>query len=452
MQLTTLKNENLDFHVKVTVPADVVNNKVQKELDNIAKKANLDGFRVGKAPRSVINKRYKDSVRADVLQDQVSQSVEDIIKEHGLNVVGQPHLEDLKNEETADLEFTLKFELFPVINMPNFKEISIVAPALIVTEQEIDKQIDELAQTVKAYSKETDKKVKKGDQVTLDAIGYIDGVAFDGGNVVNHKLVIGSGTFIAGFEDQLIGSSKGQEVEVNVPFPESYHVAELAGKPSKFICQIKAVYISETPVIDEEFAKKLNHNTLSELRAFIKERIKDQYAESINTIMKMSLFDQLENVLTFDVPKSLLVQEEKDLKVKAEQPDEMNDEDSLEVDTLFKNKSEEEIKEYYHRLALRRVRVGLLLAEYTKIKELKIEAVDLQKRIMDQARSFPGEEKILYDFYRKNPNAVEYLKGPLLEEKTVKHIFDNEVTIVEQKYTKEQLEEFIRQQEDREII
>jgi len=454
MQLTTLKNENLDFHIKVSIPADKINNKVQKELDSIAKKAKLDGFRVGKAPRNIINKRYKNSIRADVLQHQISHSVEDIIKEHKLNIVGQPKLEDLKNEEAEDLEFTLKFELFPKIQMPSFKEISIVAPELVVKDEEIDKKIDELAQTRKTYNKESDKEVKEGDQVTIDAIGYVDGETFEGGAVTNHNLVIGSGAFIGGFEDQLIGSKKGEEVEVNVTFPENYHMKDIAGKAAKFIVQIKAVHLPEEPVIDDEFAKNFNYNTLDELRIFIKGMIKEKYAESINTIMKMSLFDQLESVLTFDVPQSLLVQEEKDLKIKAEQPnkEEMNDEDSMEIDTLFKGKSEEEVKEYYHRLALRRVRVGLLLAEYTKIKELKIEAADLQKRIMDQARNFPGEEKAIYDFYRNNPNAVEYLKGPLLEEKTVKHIFDNEVTIIEQKYNKEELEEFLRQQEEREIM
>ncbi|MFP3018406.1 MAG: trigger factor [Candidatus Tisiphia sp.] len=442
MQVTELKNEGLDFEVKVVLPSSKIANEVQKELASLAKKVKLDGFRVGKVPISIVNKKYKQSVRSDVVNYEINHAVQHVIKDHKLKTVGDPQLENLRNEENEDIEFTLKFELLPDIELPDFKKVKITHPKLVIKEDDVNKQIDKLASISKIYNKESKGKVKKGQEVTIDAMGYVNNEAFEGGKVTDYKLVIGSGTFIEGFEDQLIGSKTGDEVEVNVKFPDDYHMEQVAGQPAKFIVQVKAVYSADEVVVDDEFAKKFNCETLEELCDNISKSIENEYSEPIRTLMKMSLFDQLEKLLMFNVPKSLIDQEISILKSQTE-------ESNSDSDSIFKDKSEAEISEYYNKLVLRRVRIGLMLSEYMKIKNLHIEQKDLVSAIMTQARKFPGQETAIFDFYKKNPNALERLKGPLLEEKTVQHIFDNEVILEEKNYTKEKLEEFLAQEEDR---
>ncbi|MDR0329163.1 MAG: trigger factor [Rickettsia sp.] len=442
MQVTELKNEGLDFEVKVVLPSSKIANEVQKELASLAKKVKLDGFRVGKVPISIVNKKYKQSVRSDVVNHEINHAVQHVIKDHKLKTVGDPQLENLRNEENEDIEFTLKFELLPDIELPDFKKMKITHPKLVIKEDDVNKQIDKLASISKIYNKESKGKVKKGQEVTIDAIGYVNNEAFEGGKVTDYKLVIGSGTFIEGFEDQLIGSKTGDEVEVNVKFPEDYHMEQVAGQQAKFIVQVKAVHSADEVVVDNEFAKKFNCETLEDLRDNISKSIENEYSEPIRTLMKMSLFDQLEKLLMFNVPKSLIDQEISILKSQTE-------ESNSDSDSIFKDKSEAEISEYYNKLVLRRVRIGLMLSEYMKIKNLHIEQKDIVSAIMAQARKFPGQETAIFDFYKKNPNALERLKGPLLEEKTVQNIFDNEVILEEKNYTKEKLEEFLAQEEDR---
>ncbi|WP_375358873.1 trigger factor [Candidatus Tisiphia endosymbiont of Neophilaenus lineatus] len=441
MQVTELKNEGLDFEVKVVLPSSKIANEVQKELASLAKKVKLDGFRVGKVPISIVNKKYKQSVRSDVVNHEINHAVQHVIKDHKLKTIGDPQLENLRNEENEDIEFTLKFELLPDIELPDFKKMKITHPKLVIKEDDVNKQIDKLASISKIYNKESKGKVKKGQEVTIDAIGYVNNEAFEGGKVTDYKLVIGSGTFIEGFEDQLIGTKTGDEVEVNVKFPEDYNMEQVAGQPAKFIVQVKAVHSADEVVIDDEFAKKFNCETLEKLRDNISKSIESEYSEPIRTLMKMSLFDQLEKLLMFNVPKSLIDQEISILKSQMEGNSDSN--------SIFKDKSEAEISEYYNKIVLRRVRIGLMLSEYMKIKNLHIEQKDLVSAIMAQARKFPGQETAIFDFYKKNPNALERLKGPLLEEKTVQHIFDNEVILEEKNYTKEKLEEFLAQEEDR---
>ncbi|WP_341749976.1 trigger factor [Candidatus Tisiphia endosymbiont of Sialis lutaria] len=441
MQVTELKNEDLNFEVKVVLPSSKIANKVQKELDNLSKKVKLNGFRAGKVPINIVNQKYKQSVRSDVVSHEINHAVQHIIKDHKLKTVGNPQLEDLCDKDNEDLEFTLKFELLPDIELPDFKKIKVIYPKLVIEEEDINKQIDKLSSMSKNYTKENKGKVEKWQEVTIDAIGYVNNEPFEGGKVTDYKLVIGSGAFIDGFEDQLIGSKAGDEVEVNVTFPKEYHMEQIAGQPAKFIVQVKAVHSADEIVVDDEFAKKFNCKTVEELRTNISKSIADEYREHIHTLMKMRLFDQLEEILTFNVPKSLIAQEVDTLKSQTEK--------SNDSDSIFKDKSEAEINEYYNKLALRRVRVGLMLSEYMQVKNLRIEQDDIKNAVIAQARRFPGQEKAILKFYQENPRAIEHLKGPLLEEKTVQHIFDNEVILEEKDYTREKLEEFLTQEEDR---
>lgn len=441
MATTILKNEGLDFHIKISTPLSEIDNDIQKELVDLTKKVKIAGFRAGKVPIAIVEKKYGASVRNDIIEKRINDSVNHVIKEHNLNIIGRPKIDDLQNEPNKPLEFTIKMELLPKIDIPDLKKISINRPKLEVSSDDVEEQLKKLAEMMKSYTKESKAKAKDGDQITMDAVGYVKDEAFEGGKLTDFKVVIGSNALIPGFEKQLIGSKAGSEVEVNVTFPENYHAKDLAGKDARFVVQVKAVHTAEPTVIDDEFAKKFQSNSLEELRTHFTKKIENESEEAISTIMKMNLFDQLEKLLDFDVPESLLDQEKNILKSETDK--------SEQDDSVFKDKSPEQVKEYYDKLALRRVRIGLMLAEYAKDKNLQVEPDDLRRIIMQQARSFPGQENMLFDFYKNNPRAVEQLKGPALEEKAVQHIFDNAVNLKEKKYNRKELEKLLESEEQR---
>jgi trigger factor len=443
MQITKLKEEGTDYHLKVVIANDAVDQQLQNKLSDLQKTAKLPGFRPGKVPIAIISKKYADSVRAEVVQDQINESVNSVIKEHKLNIATSPKIEDLKSKPEQDIEFILKFEVIPEIKMPEFHTISVEKPVLKVSDKEIKAELESLAKMSTTYDEEKTGKAAKGDRVTIDAVGSVDGIEFEGGNLKAHKLVLGSKSFIDNFEDQLIGTKVGDEIIVKVTFPKEYHAKDLADKPAEFKVKVLAVHEGIAPKIDEEFAKKLKCETVAELEGNIRKYISSFYNNDIHTMMKMHLFDQLESVLKFDAPTSLVDKEFMTLKSQTAQIAKEGDD--------FKNKSEQEVEEYCKKLAIRRVRIGLMLSEYAQNKELKITEEDIKAAIFAEAKQFPGHEGKIIEFYSKNQGAVEQLKGLIIEEKSVKHIFDNEVKIVEKEYNKKDLEALIENQANERI-
>ncbi|WP_316353056.1 trigger factor [Candidatus Trichorickettsia mobilis] len=442
MQVTELKKDALDFHVRIIIPSTTITDEINKEFADLAKKAKMPGFRAGKIPQNIIKQKYGASVRSDVIRHQINQTVHDLIAKDKLNLATDPTIDDSITEEDKNLEFTVKFELMPEIVLPNFKEISIERPTLEVKDQDIDQQLSELVQSAKVYAQETDKPATVGDQVTLSAIGYIDGVAFDGGKLENHKLVLGSKAFISGFEDQLIGSKTGDQVTVNVTFPEDYHAAGLAAKPAMFDVKVIVIHTAAIPEINDDFAKKFSCDTVEKLRDKIANDFKASMKEQIHTILKMRLFNKLEHILDFAAPTSLVDREYQFLKTKSAY--------NITEDAIT-NTEDAKFEEYYQKLALRRVRIGLLLAEYARIKDLKITQDDIRKAVLQQIRQFPNQAKEVMEYYQKNRQAVEALRGPILEEKAVQHIFEHELSIIEKAYFLEELESLLDQENDNDI-
>ncbi len=434
MIISELKKDKTEFHAKVTISIHDISQQIDTELANVAKTAKMDGFRVGKVPLTVLRKKYVPTIRNGIARDKIDAATKQIIKDNKLNIAFDPAIDDFKNEDDKDIEFVLKFELLPVITLPDFKKISIEKPVLDVSKKDIDEQLDRILSFSKSYDKETKSKAKSGDQVTIDAIGYVNGEAFDGGKLNSHKLVLGSKSFIPGFEDQLIGSKAGDDVSVKVDFPKDYHSKDLAGKPSEFKVKVLAVHQESTQKIDDEFAKKFKCENVEQLREQISKNISSNYDESILVLMKMKLFDKLEELLKFEIPASLLEREKEILKGQSSK---------LGEDAEIKNMSDKEKVKYFDDLAARRVRIGLMLAEYVKQKGLSITEEDLRHALIEQAKNYPGQEQMVIEFYQKNKNALENLKGPILESKGVKAIFANEVVIKEKSYTIDKLEKFL---------
>lgn len=434
VQITELKKDNLNFHAKIEISLDDVNTKLEVEAAKHAKSAKINGFRPGKVPVSYIKKTYGESIKQDIINNLVSSNVDKFIKDNNLNLVTDPKIEEFKLEND-NASFVIKCELIPDITLPPLGNIEIEKPVVTINQEDIDTKLKALAENSKTYLKSSKSKAEMGDQVTLDAIGYIENVAFDGGNLKNHKLVLGSKTFIDNFEQQLVGTKTDDEVDVNVNFPAHYHAKDLAGKPALFKVKVIEVHKPSVPKVDEEFAKKFNFDSLDKLQSQASKNIEAEFAGSIYTIMKMQLFDKLEKMLDFEVPDSLVDKEYNTLKSQAEQIDESDD--------SLKSMSEEEKEAYYKRIAMRRVRIGLMLSEYAKEKNIRIEQEDIWQAVQQQARMFPGNEKQIYEYFQKNPKAVESLKSPILEEKAVQQIFDSEVKLIEKEYSTHDLEKLI---------
>lgn len=441
MNVTELKKEELNLELKVVIPSKSIDTEVQSELASLARTAKIQGFRPGKVPLSVIEKKYGDSVRGRVLNNKIQSSLKDIIKERKLNTVGDPTLDDVKMEAGKDLEFVLKFELVPEITMPDFKKISVEKPILEITEKDIEEKIEQLLDLSKKFEKESKGKAAKGDQIVIDAIGETGGKPFEGGKLDAYKLVIGSGVFIPGFEDQLIGLKAGSEVVVKVTFPVDYHASDLAGKEAEFKVKVLSVFKSEAPELNEEFAEQYGCKSVQELKEKLSTMLENQYAGPVNTMMKLHLFDQLEKMLKFNVPETLFNREFETLKT--------NTEAAKKSDEGLAKKSAKELEEYCKKLATRRVRIGLLLAEYAKQNNIQVTFDEIKQAVMNQARNFPGHEAAIYEYYKKNPSALSSLQGPLLEDKAVGSIFDTQVNLLEKKYSKKKLEELLDKEHDR---
>lgn len=438
MNIKELKSDSVNLHLEITIPAKEFEGNVEKELVKISKTAKMDGFRKGKVPATLLKKKYNSSLRVDALRDVITRAIKDTKEERKLKTIGEPEIDGIKNEEGKDIVFTLNFTLLPDIKMPDWSKVSLEKPVLDVTTKNVDDRIKELAKMSVNYDKETKAKAKKGDQVTIDAIGSIDGTPFDGGKLDEHKLVLGSNVFIPGFEDQLIGAKTGDEIKVEVPFPKEYHASNLAGKDAIFDCQIKAVHKPSEPEINDDFAKKFQCDTVDKLKEQVKESISQSYDDAIMTVMKRRLFDKLEDQLKFKVPSSLLDKEKQMLQSQTEQAQEIPEE--------IKDKSAKDKEKYYLDLAERRVKLGLLLAEYVRGNKMEISQEDVRGAIMSQARNFPGQEAQIFEYYSKNEQALESLKGPVLEEKAVKDIFANKIKITDKKYKQDALEKLLNEE------
>ncbi len=444
MKATEIKNEGLERHFKATIPADAVTKKVEEELTKISKTVRIPGFRVGKVPMPILAKKYGEAVRSDTVSHEIQHAVQKIVKDEKLELAGTPSVDNLKNEAGKPLEFVLKCELMPEVTMPDFKKIKLTKPVIEIAEKDIEKQLKHVAEAHKTFAASPKGKAASGDQVVIDFVGSIDGKEFLGGAANGHAIVLGSNTFIPGFEDQLIGTKAGDDVLVKVSFPSSYHSKDLAGKESEFKVKVHEVKKPETSAIDEELAKKAGCKDLEELKKRVSEGLAAGYNEQVHTIIKMNLFDKLEDALKFDIPASMAEREYNMLKSQSEQ--------FAAQDDSMKDKSQEELDKYYRRVSVRRIKIGLMLAEYAKQKNLKIEQKDLQQAIFNEARHFPGQERAIIDYYMKNQKAVEALSGPIMEEKAVKAIFADEVTMTEKKYSVTEIEKFIEAESERDVI
>lgn len=418
MKATELKSESLKKEYSVVIPAADFEKEVDAKINQIAKTTKIPGFRPGKAPKEMLKQKYRASVLGEVLDETVRNATEEVIKSNKLNPVMMPNIKVTKFEDGKDIEFTLTVELMPEIKIGDLSAIKLEKLMAEVPAEEVEKALNYIAQSRRETVKvEEDRAAAKGDTVVIDFTGSIDGVEFQGGKGSNYPLELGSNSFIPGFEDQLIGKKAGDKVDVNVTFPENYHAKDLAGKASVFAVEIKELRAAKEVEINDEFAKSLGEESLDKLKAAIAERIKGDYEAASKMKLKRQLLDNLANEYKFDVPAGLVDAEYKSIVDQYEQAKKYN-----QLDESEKNKSEEELLAEYKDIAVRRVKLGLLLSEIGKDAKVTITPDDINKAIMNEAKKYPGQEKAVFDYYLKNKQAIEALKAPVFEEKIVDYV------------------------------
>lgn len=417
MKVSELKSKGLNKSYKVTVPAEEFNKEIDTKLAQIAKKAKIQGFRAGKAPLAMIKKKYLNEVMAEALDDTVRSSSNKVLTDNKLRPVNQPSIKINSFGEGKDLEFDMEVEILPEIKLGDFSKISLDKFTAEVPAEEVDKAVKYLAETRKESVKVDGKKAAKGDVVMIDFVGSVDGVEFNGGKGNDYPLELGSGSFIPGFEDQLIGAEAGAKVDVKVKFPTDYHAKDLADKDAVFAVTVKEVREPKAVEINDELAKSLGAESLDKLKETLSARIKADYDHASRMKLKRQLLDILDKEYSFEVPTSLVDAEYKAIVSQYEQAKKYN-----QLDAEEKAKKEEDLLKEYKDIALRRVKLGLVLSEVGQNAKISIKPEDINAAIMNEAKRYPGQEQMVLDYYLKNKQAVENLKAPIFEEKIIDHI------------------------------
>ena len=408
MQVTETVSDGLKREFKVVVPAADLASKVDERLVQLKDQVRINGFRPGKVPVSHLKRMYGRAVMAETIEAAVRDANAQIITERGFKLVRDPQV-TLPEEQGAveqviegktDLAYTVAIEILPAIELADFKGIEIERLSAEVTEAEVDEAVQRIAEQSRPFiAKEDGGKAENGDRVTIDFTGKMDGTPFEGGTGGDVAIQIGSGTFIPGFEEQLIGIGAGDQRTVNVTFPQTYPAAHLAGKVAEFDVTAKSIESPKAVTIDDEFAKSLGLESLAKLREMVKERITREHASVSRQKIKRKLLDELDIRHKFAPPPSLVEDEFTNVWKTIE-----DDLQSRKRTFEEEGTTEEKAKEEYRGIAERRVRLGLVIAEIGERNSIKVTDEEVSRAVMERARQVPGREQEVWDFYRKNPS------------------------------------------------
>lgn len=419
MEVTETNADGLKHEFKIVIPAGDIAERIDKRLVEIGRQTRLPGFRPGKAPMSVLKTRFLPHVRGEVVQDVVNQAADETLKGRNLRPAMQPKVEITAFDEGKDLEYTLAIEALPEIEPMDFTVISLERWKPEIPDSEVDESLNRLAQRQRK-DEPVEREAAKGDLVVIDFKGEVDGKEFPGGSATGYRLELGSGGFIPGFEDQLVGAKAGDERTVDVTFPADYDVADLAGKPAKFAVTVKDVRAYQDQPVDNTLAEALGMENLDELRRMVREQNERQYADLARQRLKRQLLDQLAKGHDFPVPPGMVDGEFDTIWKQYEFQRDRAKESG--VTDYNEGKSEDEVRVEFRNMAERRVRLGLLLSEVARRHNITVTQDEINQALVAEARRFPGQERKVVEYYRNEPGAVEGLRAPILENKVVDHI------------------------------
>jgi len=442
MQVTETLNEGLKRAYKMIVTADELDTKVNEKLAEAAPEIEMKGFRKGKVPMALLKKQFGPRILGEAMQESVDGAMAKHFEDSGDRPAMQPKVE-MTNEdwkEGDDVEVALSYEALPQIPDVDLASIKLEKLVAEADDAAVDEALSNLAENAQNFEdRRKGSKAKDGDQVVMDFVGKVDGEAFEGGSAEDFPLVLGSGQFIPGFEEQLVGVKAEEEKAVEVTFPEEYGNADLAGKPAVFDVTIKAVKGPKPAEIDDELAKKYGAEDLEGLKTQVSERIAAEYQGASRAVMKRALLDELDKAVTFELPPSLVEAEAKQIAHQLwhdENPEHQgHDHDEIEA------------TDEHTTLAERRVRLGLLLAELGQSAEVEVSDAEMTQAVMNQARQYPGQEREFFEFVQQNPQMRQQIQAPLFEDKVVDYVFE-QATVTEKTITKDELQKAVEALED----
>jgi trigger factor len=442
MQVTETRSEGLQREFRVTLPATELEARLNSELENLKGRVKLNGFRPGKVPMGHLRRLYGRSVMADVVQSAVNEANRKIVEDNNLKLALEPKIELPKDESEVekaleakgDLDFTVAVEVLPSFELADLSDVQVTKQVTPVTDEELDAALKRMAEQNRSFSPKAEgEAAAEGDRLTVDFVGRVGGEEFQGGTASDIQVVIGAGSFIPGFEEQLVGQKPGESRTIRVKFPENYGSTELAGKDAEFDVTVKSIEAPGETKIDDELAKAFGMESLDKLKEGVRGAISRDYEAQSRRKLKKELLDALDAKYGFELPKGLVDQEFAAVWSQVEADLKNNNKTFADENT-----TEEAAREEYRRIAERRVRLGLVLAEVGEKADIKVSDEEVDRALVERIRQYPGQERQVWEFYQKNPGARAELKAPIFEEKTVDHIL-TQVKVTEAETSKEDL-------------
>ena len=442
MQVKETLNEGLKRGYQITVTAAELDATVEGKLKEAQPEVEMKGFRKGKVPMALLRKQFGQRLTGEAMQESIDSAMKEHLESSGDRPAGQPEMK-MTNEdwkEGDDVVVDVSYENLPPVPDTDFKKIKLERMVVKADDAAVKEALDNLAESPQAVNYEPKKtQAKDGDQVLIDFLGKIDGEAFEGGAAEDYPLVLGSNSFIPGFEDGLLKVKAGDEKDVSVNFPADYQAEHLAGKEAVFSVAVKEVRAPKAPKIDDDLAKKFGAEDLEGLKAQITERLEAEYTGASRAVAKRALLDALDKQAKFDLPESLVTAEANQIAHQLwheENPD-VQGHDHPEI----------EATKEHTKLAERRVKLGLLLADIGEKAEVKVSDQEMTQAIMNQARQYPGQEREFFEFVQQNAQFRQQLQAPLFEDKVVDHIFE-QASVTEKEVSKDDLQKAVEALED----
>jgi trigger factor len=442
MQVTETSTDGLKREFRVVVPATDLSTRVNDRLTQMKDQVKINGFRPGKVPVSHLKRVYGRAVMAETIDQMVRETNAKIVTDRGFKLAMDPKITMTEDKDEiegviegkTDLAYTIALEVVPQITLGDFKSIKLERLTTEVSEADIDDALDKIAAQNRPYAAKADgSTAESGDRVTISFVGTIDGVPFEGGSGEDVPVIIGSNSFIPGFEEQLIGIASGESRTVNVTFPPNYASEQLAGKAASFAVTAKSVESPGPVTVDDAFATSLGIESLARLRAAVKERIAMEHGAASRQKLKRALLDRLDAMHKFEAPPTLVEEEFKNVW------------NTVLADLKSQNRTfedegttEEKASAEYRAIADRRVRLGLVLAEIGEKNNIRVADDEMSRGVVERVRQYPGREKEVWDFYQKNPNALASVRAPIFEEKVVDFLVEL-ADLTEKPVTKEEL-------------
>ncbi|MFT4013114.1 MAG: trigger factor [Paracoccus sp. (in: a-proteobacteria)] len=438
MQVKETQNDGLKRGYQFTLPAADLAARVEAKLKEAQPEIELKGFRKGKVPMAMLKKQFGPRIMGDAMQEAIDGALRNHLEQSGDRPALQPKIEMVGGEtwkEGDDLVVDVTYEALPTIPQADLSGIELERLVVAAADEQISEALENLAKNAQSFEeRKKGSKAKEGDQVVIDFKGMVDGEAFEGGSAEDYPLVLGSSSFIPGFEDQLVGAKAGDEINVEVKFPEDYGHAALAGKDAVFETVVKTVKAPQAAELDDELAKKFGAEDLEALKGQIRSRLEAEYKGASRQVLKRALLDKLDALVQFDLPQSLVEAEAAQIAHQLYHEEHPEDHGH--------NHGEIEPTEEHKSLAERRVRLGLLLAEIGQKAEISVSDQEMTQAVLSQARQYPGQERAFFEFIQQNPQAQQQLRAPIFEDKVVDHIVEG-AKVTDKTVSKDDLEKAI---------